>query len=303
LDVDGATAHATWEKERAQCIGNVVLRTTAPIQEEVGTIQDPKMLWNCILALYGAVTLTSIYKEFRTITTMTFNLAQHPAPQLDKMQAAFSRLLASSMPVPDPMQGLILLNQVPNRWEHLIPIITQNFDVEDLNFKEVCDAILAQWESEQNWNKGKFNNNPQHANKLSAVKRKHGDPHFSQQQGNRQNNNNQNQNNDNHQRGNRGKGKGKGKGKDCQDDDHQHSHLANVASAPPPSSTTVIQVTPRGLTKCRETVPLLTKRSKGPYQSLNKAYTLADHLGVTPTIQTTKNIEQHVTATISDPIV
>jgi hypothetical protein len=129
---------------------------------------------------------------------------------------------------------------------------------------------------------------------LSAVKRKRGDPRFSQQQGNRQNNNNQNQNNDNRQRGNCGKGKGKGKGKDCQDDDHQHSHLANVASAPPPSPTTVVQVTPRELTKHRKTVPLPTKRSKGPYQSLNKAYTLADRLGVMPTIQTTKNIEQHV---------
>jgi gag-polypeptide of LTR copia-type len=129
LDADGATAHATWEKERAQCIGNVVLRTTAPIQQKVSAIQDPKMLWNHILALYGAVTLTSIYKEFRTVTTMTFNLAQHPAPQLDKMQATFSHLLASSMPVPDPMQGLILLNRVPNHWEHLIPIIMQNFDV------------------------------------------------------------------------------------------------------------------------------------------------------------------------------
>jgi hypothetical protein len=94
------------------------------------------------------------------------------------------------MPVLDPMQGLILLNRIPNCWEHLIPIITQNFDVEDLNFKEVHDTILAQWESEQNQNKGKFNNNPQHVNKLSAVKRKHSDPHFSQQQGNRQNNNN-----------------------------------------------------------------------------------------------------------------
>jgi hypothetical protein len=87
----------------------------------------------------------------------------------------------------------------------------QNSDVEDLNFKEVHNAILAQWESEQNWNKGKFNNNSQHVNKLSAVKYKHGDPHFSQQQGNRQNNNNQNQNNDNCQYGNHGKGKGKGK--------------------------------------------------------------------------------------------
>jgi hypothetical protein len=103
LDADGATAHATWEKERAQCIGNVVLWTTAPIQQEVGTIQDPETLWNHILALYGAATLTSIYKEFCTVTTMTFNLAQHPAPQLDKMQAAFSYLLASSMPVLDPM--------------------------------------------------------------------------------------------------------------------------------------------------------------------------------------------------------
>jgi gag-polypeptide of LTR copia-type len=185
LDADGATAHATWEKERVQCIGNIVLRTTAPIQQEVSAINNPETLWNCILALYGAATLTSIYKEFCTVTTMTFNPAQHPTPQLDKMQAAFSCLFTSSMPIPDQMQGLILLNWVPNHWEHLIPIITQNFNIEDLNFKDVCDAILAQWESKQNWNKGKFNNNPQHANKLSAVKCKCSDPRFSQQQGNR----------------------------------------------------------------------------------------------------------------------
>ena len=40
--------------------------------------------------------------------------------------------------------------------------------------------------------------------------------------------------------------------------------------------------------------------STGPYKALNKAFDLADHIGVTPTIQTAKTLEECITQQYMD---
>src|SRR6201984_1837554 len=279
---------ADFDKEETQCVGHLVLRCVPSIQQDISHLDDPETIWNRLFTLYGAATLTTIYKDFREVTTINLNPAQHPGPQLDKCHAAFSRLAASSMPVLDCIQALIVLNRLPQKWETLASIITQNFDVNNLTFREVRDAILAQWESEQTRG-GK----PRHkqANKLSSVKRKRGDPNFSnQQKGNQQKNNDGNSNSDDkHKRGKRG---GKGKKKEG---DHQHSHIASVASTSLPTSSTIAHLGPSGLAKRVEHQAPPLQRTEGPYPSLNNALSLADRLGVKPTIQTVKNLEERVT--------
>jgi len=159
----------------------------------------------------------------------------HPVPQFDMLSAAFSCLgsvhIDSKYPftIGDSMQAMIALAALPQKWEHLIPIITNKYELSKLEMKHVRETVQAQWETETNRGQHKANHS---ANKLSAVKRKRGDPRFSQQdnqqqrQGGSSGGSGQQQHS---QRGQRGKGKGKGKGKDKgKQRDPNHVHIASV---------------------------------------------------------------------------
>jgi hypothetical protein len=80
--------------------------------------------------------------------------------------------------LPDSLKAMILLAALSQKWEMLILIVITSNDLEDFNFSDACKTILAQWETEQaHSNKGK---QLQAANKLSAVKWKHGNSQFQQ---------------------------------------------------------------------------------------------------------------------------
>ena len=82
--------------------------------------------------------------------------------------------------IADPHQALILMAALPQKWEHLIPIICQGHDLSDLNVGIVHDILIAQYENKTNRGQHKEHKANQ-ANKLSAMKRKCGDPSFSKQ--------------------------------------------------------------------------------------------------------------------------
>ena len=202
------------------------------------------------------------------------------------------------MRIPKPIQAMIVLAALPQKWEVLVPIITQTVELDKLDISDVREAILAQYQTEsahRPHNNGNNKNNKQHnANKLSAVKRKRGDPSFSNQQ--RGDNQSQQSGDKPRQRGQRGKGKGKGKGKP-QSDGHNHahiSHVADIASLGAPTMSTIAQISPSGVQKRTVSTPAPKERTPGPYKSLNQALDLADRIGVTPTIQTTKTLEQRL---------
>jgi transposase InsO family protein len=207
------------------------------------------------------------------------------------MVAAFQQCTASSIPIPEQLQAMILLAAMPPKWEMLIAIITQNYDLADIELKHVCETILAQYESEVTRHGKPKGNKPHDANKLSAVKQKRGNPNFS----NKEKGSTQQQSSDKPQ-GKHGKcgghGRGNGKGKAA---DQGHSHIANVASLPVPTTSTIAQIGPSGIQKRTIFTPAPKERTPGPFKVLDAAFDLADQLGVKPTIETVKMLKQHIT--------
>ena len=126
------------------------------------------------------------------------------------------------------------------------------------------------------------------------MKRKRADPRFSNQGGQQQQPGSSNQQSF-RQRGGRGpqrgkqqsKGKGKGRGQP-----QGHSHIASVAALPAPTTSTVLHIGSSSLSKRVVTQDPPSQRTPGIYPSLNNALSLAECLEVTPTIQTTKTLEQ-----------
>ena len=259
-----------WQKSNDMAIRNITLHLSPAIQQRLNPGLNAKDLWNWVKDTYGSASIPSVYRDLKEAISICINPNQHPGPQLDKITAAIQRLLAVSYTVGKTQWNLdldpvvvrfIALAAVPVKWENLIPIICSNYELEDITISTVCEQVITQYENEVNRSGHKQlgkQANPTNAHKLSAVKRKRGNPCFSQQERQQQPQagpSNHNQQQSNQQCGGRGSGHGgklKGKGK-------QHSHVASVAAfaapvftqdvaLPPPSSSTITSFGPLGST-------------------------------------------------------
>ena len=288
-----------WEHLDNMALGNLVLWVVPSIQQDLSTIADAETAWKHLNEHYGQPSATSVFKDFKEALNIRIDANKHPNPQIEKMNAAFQHLAAAGVEMHAAIKAMILLAAIPPKWDSITSIAVYSEDLETLTFSDVRDTILAHYEQERM--RGKGGNGHQQANKISAVKRKRGNPQFNQQQGGhnqqqqQQQQNHGQHNHNNNRRGKRG-GRGKGKEKAHEAQEHSHvSHIAMTATLPPPSSTTVAHVGPSGVNKRRVVAPLPKRRTEGPYKALNEALDLAERLEVPATIETTKTLEQRIT--------
>ena len=292
-------------------LGNITLRISPSIQQRLPHNQTAEELWDWLKGQYGSPSIPTIYRDLKEAISIRFDANKHPGPQLDRMVAAFNgisqtitaRSITVDLTINSVMQGMIAMAAIPPKWEHLVSIICANNDAAELDIETVREAIVTQYENETNCGGHKGANTTQ---KLSAIKRKRGNPRFSQQERPQQpqaspsNPNQQQSFRQRGSRGNKGRGGKPNKGKKRAD----HSHVASVAAfaapiftkdvaLPPPSSSTITSFGPSGSTVSRtvyQSPP--SQRVDGVYPSVNQALSLLERMEVDPTIQRTKTLEQ-----------
>jgi hypothetical protein len=164
-------------------IGHLMLRVNPSIQQELDSLPTASFAnnyWTHLSTCYGTATPSSVYKDFKETLNIRLNPGQHPTQQIDHMVAAFQHLTAASIIIPPQIQAMILLSALPQKWEMLVSIVTQQHALMTIQLSHVHGAILAQYKSGNVRSSGK--GKQQHANKLSAVKWKHGNQNFSNQE-------------------------------------------------------------------------------------------------------------------------
>jgi len=289
--------YKAWSRANQQALGTIVLHCNASIQEDLSQQDLAEDAWSRLKATYGTATPTSTYKDFKEALGIRIRTDSHPGMAIDKMAACFQRLASNKVILPDSIMAMIMLAALPQKWEMLVPVIMQTTELDKLDISDVRDAVISQYETESARHQGGKPNNgkkPHNANKLSAVKRKRGDPSWknqekgeSQPQGDKPN----------YQRGKRG-GKGKGKGK--KPEGAHISHIADVASLPPPASSTVAEIGSSGLHRRTVESSRLPERTEGPYKSLNKALDIAHETDAPATTEVVKTLEQRITQDYMD---
>ena len=120
---------------------------------------------------------------------------------------------------------MILLNALPQKWDHIASVYIQETKVSDFNLVKLREQIIGQWER---LNAGKASTS---ANKLSVVKCKGKSPQFDSQKQNA----NDNKAEDSGRTENKRSKHGKKKPRTEKSSGHNHLHLVSVAAlAPPP---------------------------------------------------------------------
>ena len=183
-----------WQKSNDMAISNITLHLSPAIQMRLNLGLNAEDLWNWVKDMYGGASIPSVYCDLKEAILLHINPNSHLGLQFDKITAVIQRLGAVSYMVNKTQQNLsldpivvrlIALAVVPTKWEHLIPIICTSYELEDITIGIVHDQVVTQYENEVNHGGHKQPGkqaNPANAHKLSAVKWKHSNPCFSQQE-------------------------------------------------------------------------------------------------------------------------
>ena len=102
----------------------------------------------------------------------------NPAKDMMNLYTYLEYLWANQVVIPEYIQGMMLLNVVPNKWDYVAAYYVQQQQmVASITFTTIQTAILSEFE-----HSGENHNNQAHtADKISAVKRKDKSPNFQKQ--------------------------------------------------------------------------------------------------------------------------
>ncbi|TFY53776.1 hypothetical protein EVJ58_g9259 [Rhodofomes roseus] len=284
LDTENPSVYYEWLQRDQKAQGSIRLRLTSSVKAAVKNKTTSKALWDELKALYDKQTPAGVYKEFRTAINARIPPNEHPNPTFANIAAAFDKLAGEGIDIPASLRAMIALNALPSRYDTVVTTILQAKELTEMKIDYVRESVVIAYEQG-----GKQASSSQSAKKISAVKRKHGEPNFNQQQ--------QRQDGSSSSSAKEGQGKGKGKqrgkrsGKQVksranQGDHTDHAHLASQASIAGPTTSKVVEIAPSGSKSHTVTTrPAKTGHSKNAHRWLKSALELAKDIDVSGTSQ------------------
>ena len=168
-------------------LGTITLRLSPALQQRLPHGQTAEDLWDWLKNQFATPSIPTCYRDLKEALSIRFDSAKHPGPQIDRMIVVFNRIsqtvttgsITIDLTINSVLQGLIAMATIPPKWEDLVSILCANNELVELDIDTVREAVVTQYENETNrgGHKGAHN-----AQKLSAIKQKHGNPCFSQQE-------------------------------------------------------------------------------------------------------------------------
>ena len=174
----GATAAdvETWHTKDDQANGSMTLRLAHNLRTGiVGT--TAALTWTALNTQFAQTGVAAVYQDFKAAMRCKLGTS-NPAKDITKLYTHLERLRANQVVIPDYVQGMMLLNAIPEEWDHVAAYYVQTTTtVANVTFAAIRTAILAEHD-----HLGGTKQNQHHiTDKISAVKRKGKLPKFSSQ--------------------------------------------------------------------------------------------------------------------------
>ena len=303
-----ATDEAAWDNADEMALGAITLKLAYTIR--TGMVAATLVLtWTALQTAFAWTGVSAVYQDFKAAMRVRVG-SGNPAKDITRLSSHLEHLRANQVVIPNYVQGMMLLNAIPDEWDHITAHYTQTTQaVANVTFAAIRTAIMAEHD-----HLGGTKQNQSHiADKLSEVKRKGKSPKFSNQQDTdyAPASNKAGPSSSKRRRG-RGNKNGKGKAPGHGQGSHHHSHLASqlemkapaavqqqqavrlpqIALQPSragPTTTTIASFKPAGInymskpTNCPAST-FTGQPSRPGLATLPEAHSLAERLEVTPTI-------------------
>ena len=168
-------AQREWTEKDDQALGMVQLQLSHSLYSLSGL--SAYCTWRNLEEQFGKPGAAMIFADFRALTAFRLT-GGNPAPEISKMTTLLECLHANHCKFNGFVQSMILLNALPQKWDHITSVYIQEMEVNDFNLVRISEQIIGEWER---LNAGKASTS---ANKLSAVKCKGKSPQFNSQKQN-----------------------------------------------------------------------------------------------------------------------
>jgi gag-polypeptide of LTR copia-type len=166
-------AIAAWDEADEQAQGILGLRLSTNLRTHLGATAHA--LWQALDNTFGKPGIFSIHADLQAALHVKISGGQNLQVEMQWLLTLFERLRANSMAISDPIQGMMLLNALPPKWDGVSMAYLQGQNVlSNVTFASVRDAIMAEFEQ---------TSRPSSlaVQRISAVKRKGKSPIFKEQ--------------------------------------------------------------------------------------------------------------------------
>lgn len=220
-----------WKEDNGRAMGNISLRCSPSIRQYLKNASTARAMWQTLTAEFGKPGMAAIFAEFKAAMDLTIPAGQNPQPAVQRLNEHFERLAAYEVKIPSFVHGMLLASKAPAYADFVVQILSQTEGVDKIDPKAFGQAIVNAWEQRQGRRRDVAN-----AARVTAVKRKKGDPSFQQQQQQPQQQRSQRQRQQQQRDGDKKTRRGKRGGKARRENEHAHLALAASAlTAPQPS--------------------------------------------------------------------
>jgi hypothetical protein len=166
-------AIAAWDEANEQAQGILGLRLSTNLCTHLNATAHAS--WQALDNAFGQPGIFSIYADLQAALHVKFSGGQNLQVETQRLLTPFERLRANGMAISNPIQGMMLLNTLPPKWDGVSMVYLQRQNVlANVTFASVRDAIMAEFE----WTSRPSSLAVQ---KISVVKHKGKSPTFKEQ--------------------------------------------------------------------------------------------------------------------------
>lgn len=211
-----------WDLADEMALGAITLKLAHTLRTGM-VAATSAATWTALTTAFARTGVSAVYQDFKAAMQVKIG-TNNPAKDITRLTTHLEHLRVNNVVIPDYVQGMMLLNAIPNEWDHVAAYYVQTTNaIANIAIAAICTAILAEHDR-----LGGTKQNQSHiTDKISAVKRKGKSPKFSNQRNtDYEPASNEAGPSSSKKRRSRG-GKGKGRQPSQSQGSHHHSHLAS----------------------------------------------------------------------------
>jgi hypothetical protein len=164
---------AAWDEANEQAQGILGLKLLTNLCTHLGATAHAS--WQALDNAFGQPGISSIYADLQAALHVKISGGQNLQVEMQQLLTLFERLRANGMAISDPIQGMMLLNTLPPKWDNVSMVYLQGQNVlANVTFATVRDAIMAEFEQTSRPSSLAIQ-------KISVVKHKGKSPTFKEQ--------------------------------------------------------------------------------------------------------------------------
>ena len=166
-------AQNAWDEGDEQAQGILGLQLSPNLCTHLGATSA--LSWTALDNAFGQPGIATIYADLQATLHVKISGGQNLQVEMQQLLTLFERLCANSMAISDPIQGMMTLCALPEKWDNIAMVYLQGVNaLANVTFTTVRDAIMAEYEQTAR-------PSTLATQRVSAVKRKGKSPQFREQ--------------------------------------------------------------------------------------------------------------------------